>query len=320
MSAAREVNQRIQDKLRRELGPLVCDLLSQDDVIEIILNGDGRLWVERLGVPMEVAGSMLPGQAESLMTTVASTIQATMTRDNPILECELPLDGSRFSAVLPPIAPAPCFSIRVPAKKIFPLETYLERGIITQRQMDVLAQAIADRRNVLVSGGTGSGKTTFANAVINYISRVSPDHRLAILEDTRELQCAAENVLFLRSNETVPMDRLLRHTLRQRPDRIIVGEVRDRAALTLLKSWTTGHPGGVATVHSNVDDPRGALRRLEYLVAEAFSGPAQELIAEAIDVIVTIVKGKDGARRVRGIARVGAWTPAGYDIEWDDAA
>lgn len=320
MSASREVTQRVHDKLRRELGPLVCDLLVQDDVIEIILNADGRLWAERLGQPMIAVGTMLPGQAESLMATVASTIPTTLTRESPILECELPLDGSRFSAVIPPVVEAPCFSIRVPAKRIFPLETYRESGIISARQMEILTTAIADRKNILVSGGTGSGKTTFANAIIDYIARVTPEHRLAILEDTRELQCAAQNVLAMRTSETAPMDRLLRHALRQRPDRIIVGEVRDRAALTLLKSWTTGHPGGVATVHSNVDDPRAALRRLEFLVAEAFTGSAFELIGEAIDVIVTIAKTKEGARRVQGIASVSGWNGTSYDLEWDQAA
>ncbi|MEB8515582.1 conjugal transfer protein TrbB, partial [Acidithiobacillus ferriphilus] len=123
MSATREVTQRVHDKLRRELGPLVCDLLAQDDVIEIILNADGRLWAERLGQPMVPVGTMTPGFAESLMATVASTIPTILTRDSPILECELPLYGSRFSAVIPPIVEAPCFSIRVPAKRIFPLET-----------------------------------------------------------------------------------------------------------------------------------------------------------------------------------------------------
>ncbi|GAN80367.1 P-type conjugative transfer ATPase TrbB [Acidocella aminolytica] len=320
MSASREVTQRVHDKLRRELGPLVCDLLSQDDVIEIILNADGRLWAERLGQPMVPVGTMLPGQAESLMATVASTIPTTLTRDSPMLECELPLDGSRFSAVIPPVVEAPCFSIRVPAKRIFPLETYRDNGIISARQMGILTAAIADRKNILVSGGTGSGKTTFANAIIDYIARVTPEHRLAILEDTRELQCASQNVIAMRTSEPAPMDRLLRHALRQRPDRIIVGEVRDRAALTLLKSWTTGHPGGVATVHSNVDDPRAALRRMEFLVAEAFTGSAVELIGEAVDVIVTIAKTKEGARRVQGIATVAGWNGTSYDIEWDQAA
>lgn len=320
MTAAREVTQRVHDKLRRELGPLVCELLAAPDVIEIILNADGRLWVERLGEPMAVAGTMTAGQAESLMMTVASTIPTTLTRENPILECELPLDGSRFSAVIPPIVPSPCFSIRVPAKTIFPLETYRDKGIITGRQFEMLMAAVDARKNILVSGGTGSGKTTFTNALIDYIARAAPDHRLAILEDTRELQCSAENVLSMRTSEAATMDRLLRHALRQRPDRIIVGEVRDGAALTLLKSWTTGHPGGAATVHSNVDDPRGALRRLEFLVAEAFRGPAKELIGEAVDVIVTIAKTKDGARRVQGIAAVAGWTGGAYEIEWDNAA
>lgn len=320
MSATKEVTQRVHDKLRRELGTLVCDLLGQDDTIEIILNADGTLWAERLGQPMVPVGTMAAGQAESLMATVASTIPTTVTRDNPILECELPLDGSRFSAVIPPVVTAPCFSIRVPARRIFPLETYVKSGIVSERQRDVLVSAVTERKNILVSGGTGSGKTTFANALIDTIARVAPDHRLAILEDTRELQCASKNRLMMRTSEAVPMDRLLMHALRQRPDRIIVGEVRDRAALTLLKSWTTGHPGGIATVHSNVDDPRGALRRLEFLVAEAFSGPAQELVAEAVDVIVTIAKTKDGARRVQGIAIVREYGERGYEVEWNSDA
>ncbi|WP_258086856.1 P-type conjugative transfer ATPase TrbB [Xenorhabdus bovienii] len=296
-----EHDRRIMEKLKRELGSVICGLLDDPTVIEIMLNPNGTLWVERLGQPMKHIGSFAASQAESLMATVASTLRTQITAANPILECELPLDGSRFEALIPPVVASPTFTIRKKAVKIFTLSDYVEARIMSEGQCEAIEAAVRHRRNVLVVGGTGTGKTTLTNAIIDFMAKACPQDRLAILEDTGELQCNAANVVTMRSVEHVDMTRLLKATMRLRPDRILVGEVRDGAALALLKAWNTGHPGGVATNHAN--SALGGLIRLEQLVAEATQSPMQALIAEAIDLIVSIEK-TGGGRRVKEIVKV----------------
>lgn len=296
-----ERERRITEKLKRELGPVVCDFLDDSSVIEIMLNPDGTLWVEKLGAPMEQIGTMPASQAESLMGTVASTLRTQITAGNPILECELPLDGSRFEALLPPVVAGPTFTIRKKAVKIFTLDDYVEAGIMSQTQCEVIEAAVRHKRNLLVVGGTGTGKTTLTNAIIDFMSKACPQDRLAIIEDTGELQCNAANVVTMRAVDHVDMTRLLKATMRLRPDRILVGEVRDGAALALLKAWNTGHPGGAATVHAN--SAAAGLIRMEQLVAEATQAPMQALIAEAIDLIVFIEK-TGGGRRVKEVVKV----------------
>ncbi|MGC4252921.1 MAG: P-type conjugative transfer ATPase TrbB [Sphingobium sp.] len=273
---------RIGEKLRRELGPTICGLLEDPTVIEIMLNPDGRLWVEKLGEPMARIGVMSASQAESLMGTVASTLRTQITAGNLILECELPLDGSRFEALIPPVVTGPTFTLRKKAIRIFSLDDYVESGIMTQAQCDGIQAAVRNRRNVLVVGGTGTGKPTLTNAIIRYMAEAAPQDRIAIIEDTGELQCTAENAVLMRSVDHVDLTRLLKATMRSRPDRILVGEVRDGAALALLKAWNTGHPGGAATVHAN-SAPAGLIR-MEQLVAEATPAPMHTLIAEAVDL------------------------------------
>ncbi|HHX6416523.1 TPA: P-type conjugative transfer ATPase TrbB [Pseudomonas aeruginosa] len=296
-----EHDKRITEKLRRELGPQICELLEDSTVIEIMLNPDGTLWVERLGAPMEKIGTLPASRAESLMGTVASTLRTQITALNPILECELPLDGSRFEALIPPVVAGPTFTIRKKASKIFTLDNYVESGIMTQAQCEAIEAAVRNRRNVLVVGGTGTGKTTLTNGIIDYMAKACPQDRIVIIEDTGELQCAATNVVILRAVDHVDMTRLLKATMRLRPDRILVGEVRDGAALALLKAWNTGHPGGAATVHAN-SAPAGLIR-MEQLVAEATQAPMHALIAEAVDLIVSIEK-TAGGRRIKEVVTV----------------
>ncbi|MDD3550663.1 conjugal transfer protein [Proteus vulgaris] len=301
LGARDEHIRRITEKLTRELGPEVIALLRDPTVIEIMLNPDGTLWVEHLGQPMRQFGRMAASQAESLMATVASTLKTQITAHNPILECELPLDGSRFEALIPPVVSGPTFTIRKKALKVFTLADYVEQGIMTPGQMEAIASGVRHRKNILVVGGTGTGKTTLTNAIIRHMVDVSPQDRIAIIEDTGELQCTAENAVTMRAVEHVDMTRLLKATMRLRPDRIIVGEVRDGAALALLKAWNTGHPGGVATVHAN-SAPAGLIR-MEQLVAEATQAPMKTLIAEAIDLIISIEK-VAGGRRVKEVVTV----------------
>jgi|SRR5687768_148829 len=295
----------VKEKLKRELGPVVMRLLDDPEVIEIILNHDGKLWAERLGRDMEKVGTMLPWQAKAMMGTVAFLMETVINGENPILECELPLDGSRFEAMLPPVVPSPVFAIRKRAIQVFSLKDYVEQGVMTHAQRALIETAIRDRNNILIVGGTGSGKTTLTNAAIRHIAEASPNDRLVIIEDTRELQCESANFAPLKVTRDIDMTGLLMSTMRLRPDRIIVGEVRDGAALALLKAWNTGHEGGVATLHANSSE--AALIRLENLISETSSTPQRELIAEAIHVIVYIER-KEGKRRIREVARV-----EGYD-------
>ena len=301
---------RIRDQIERQLGPQIMGWLRSDDVIEIMLNPDGSLWVERLGKNMEQVGTLAASSAELMMRTVASYIGVNLSAARPILECELPIDGSRFEGILPPVVSKPTFTIRRKATKIFTLENYVAQGVMSQAQADVLEGAIRSKQNVLVVGGTGSGKTTLTNAILEGISRLDPESRLVIIEDTAELQSAAKNAVQLRTNIDVSMQDALKVTMRLRPDRIVVGEVRGGEALALIKAWNTGHPGGVATVHAN--DAKGGLTRIEGLVAEARPTPAQQEIAAAINVVVVIGKTAAG-RRVLEMRSVQSWNGREYE-------
>jgi type IV secretion system protein VirB11 len=283
---------RLKEKLERELGLHICDLLQQPDVIEIMLNPDSSLWVERLGGEPVKEGYMPASQAEALMATMASHLRTVITRENPIIECELPLDGSRFEGLLPPVVTAPTFTIRKKAGKVFTLDEYVASGIMHSHQRKAINQAVIERKNILVVGGTGTGKTTLTNAIIQEITDCTPSHRIVIIEDTAEIQCQAQNYALLRATDCVDMQRLLKATMRLRPDRILVGEVRGPEALALLKAWNTGHPGGIATVHAN--HAAAGLIRLEQLIAEASTSPMQTLIGEAVDLVISIKKTDKG--------------------------
>ena len=308
-TAASERSERLQRKLIRELGATVMEALSDAEVVEICLNPDGALWLERLGAPMVRAGTMPAAAAEALISTLATCLGTSITREHPILEGELPTDGSRFEGLIPPVVCAPVFAIRRKASAVFTLEHYVRAGIMDERERCCLERAIGERQNILVVGGTGSGKTTLVNALIEAIARRHPDHRLVIVEDTAELQCAAPNAVLLHATDTVDLERLVRATMRLRPDRILVGEVRGSEALALLKAWNTGHPGGVATVHAN--SAAAGLVRLEQLIAEATQSPTQALIAEAVDLVVAIEKTARG-RRLAEILGVTGYRDGAY--------
>ncbi|MHB8347885.1 MAG: P-type conjugative transfer ATPase TrbB [Acidiferrobacterales bacterium] len=291
---------RKRESLRRAFGAIHVHL-DDPQIVEIMLNPDGQLWVEALGGEMEARGRVDPIRARQIIATVAALLDTVVTADHPILECELPLDGSRFEALVPPLVVAPSFTIRKKASMIFTLDQYVAAGILSPDYAAVIRTAVGERKNLLISGGTGTGKTTLANAVLHEVAQRTGAHRIVIIEDTRELRCAAPNAVFLRTSEQVDMTRLLRATLRLRPDRIVVGEVRGAEALALLKAWNTGHPGGVGTVHAN--DAPAALVRLEQLIQESGVPAIPALIAEAVDYVVSI-KRSGRTRVVDEIVRV----------------
>lgn len=296
-----ESDSRSAEKLARELG-IVKSFLDDPTALNIVLNPDGRLWVERVDQPYAHAGDMSPPQAEAIMMTLASMFKTTITRENPLIECELPFDGSRFAGAIPPVSIAPVFAIRRHAVRVYTLSDYVADGVMTEYQSKVIRSAVEQRDNVLVVGGPGAGKTTLTNAIIAHISEAQPDHRLIVVEDTAELQVSSPNAVMLRTTETVDMARLLgRLTLRFDPDRIIVGEVRGREAHALLKAWNTGNRGGIATIHA--DNAASIFLRFEELVAEATAAPQQAAIARALGLVVFIESTPRG-RRVTELLQV----------------
>ncbi|OJU16594.1 MULTISPECIES: P-type conjugative transfer ATPase TrbB [unclassified Sphingomonas] len=311
--------------LRSAMGPAIAAALADPLVIEIMVNPDGRLRLDRLGEGRSDTGSVIdPAQVERIIRLVASHARSEVHSSAPIVSAELPPHGEgageRFEGVLPPVSLAPCFSIRKPAARIYTLMDYVTDGIMPAGIARQLSLAVVDRMNILVAGGTSSGKTTLANALLAEMAHL--DERVILIEDTRELQCAAPDVVALRTRTgSVTMGDLVRSTLRLRPDRIIVGEVRGREALDMLKAWNTGHPGGIATVHAN--SATAALYRLEQLVQESVVTVPRRLIAEAIDMIV-FISGRGRGRRVSSIARVTGVDPDGsysvIDLTPDPAA
>ncbi len=303
---------RLVRKLQEALGDQICVALDDTSVVEIMLNPDGRLFIERLGHGIAAVGEMSSAAAEIVIGSVAHALQSQADDEQPIISGELPIGGHRFEGLLPPIVSRPTFTIRRRASRLIPLDDYVSSKVMTVRQAEIVRNAIESRLNILISGGTGSGKTTLANAVIAEIVEAAPEDRIVILEDTAEIRCVAENAVALHTSDTVDMARLLKSTMRLRPDRIIVGEVRDGAALTLLKAWNTGHPGGITTIHSN--SAMSALRRLEQLTAEVSQQPMREVIGEAVDLIVSIERIGRG-RRVRDVVHVESFNGSRYETE-----
>ncbi len=296
--AAEEANCRRRQMLRTAFGPTIAAALADPTVLEVMLNPDGRLWIDRTTDGRKDTGErILAAEAERIIRLVAAHMRREVNDAAPIVSAELPDSGERFEGVMPPVAPAPCFSIRKPAEVLYKLVDFVAAGIMTPIQCDVLATAVRERKNILVAGGTSTGKTTLVNALLAEVAKL--DERVVILEDTRELRCAAEDTLSLRTKPGVAdLSDLVRSTLRLRPDRIIVGEVRGPEALDMLKAWNTGHPGGISTLHAS--SPTLALYRLEQLIQEAVVTVPRDLISLAIDIIV-FLDGRGNKRRVSSI-------------------
>ncbi|RLM14189.1 P-type conjugative transfer ATPase TrbB [Gibbsiella quercinecans] len=297
--------------LRTAMGPLIAGALEDPDVVEIMLNPDRSLWVDRLSSGRTPLGKELSeADGERIIRLVAAHVGAEVHRNRPLLTAELPETGERFEGILPPAVPAPAFALRKRAIGVIPLENYVSAGVMSAGQADFLRRAVRERQNILIAGGTSTGKTTLANALLAEIAATGD--RVLVLEDTVELQCVARDHVPLRTRAgVVSMAELVRASMRLRPDRVIVGEVRGGEALDLIKVWGTGHPGGIATLHAG--SPMGALLRLEQLILEVAVNPPRSLIAEAIDVIVHIT-GRGRARRINSIVGVTGFDGALYRL------
>ena len=253
--------------LRTALGPAIAAFLEDPSIVEVMLNPDGRLWIDRLSGGLEDSGRTLSAaDGERIVRLVAHHVGAEVHADRPRVSAELPETGERFEGLLPPVVTAPAFAIRKPAVAVFTLDDY-------------------------VAAGTSD--------------------RVVLIEDTRELQCRAPNLVAMRTKDGVAsLSDLVRSSLRLRPDRIPIGEVRGAEALDLLKAWGTGHPGGIGTIHAGT--ALGAIRRLEQLIQEAVVTVPKALIAETID-LVAVLRGRGSERRLSELALVAGLDPATGD-------
>ena len=295
LAAAEEAQGRRRQMLRTAFGPTIAAALADPTVIEVMVNPDGKLWIERATIGRQDTGERIgSAEAERIIRLVAAHVRREVTDKMPIVSAELPETGERFEGVMPPVAPAPCFAVRKPADVLYRLSDYVAARILSPRQAEVLALSVRERKNILVVGGTSSGKTTLVNALLAEIADLN--ERVVILEDTRELKCAAADCVSLRTKPGVAtLADLVRSTLRLRPDRIIIGEVRGPEALDMLKAWNTGHPGANSA-------PAGLLR-LEQLIQEAVVTVPRDLIVQAID-IVAFLEGRGPTRRLETVLEV----------------
>ncbi|WP_410052741.1 P-type conjugative transfer ATPase TrbB [Bradyrhizobium sp. SZCCHNR3015] len=287
--------------LRTALGPSIALWLEDASVVEVMLNPDGRLWIDKLAGELVDTGERLsPDDGERIVRLVAHHVGAEVHPGSPRVSAELPETGERFEGLLPPVVAAPAFAIRKPAVAVFTLEDYVAAHIMSAEQAATLRAAVADRRNILVAGGTSTGKTTLTNALLAEVAKTSD--RVVLIEDIRELQCKAPNLVALRTKDGVAsLSDLVRSSLRLRPDRIPIGEVRGAEALDLLKAWGTGHPGGIGTIHAG--SALGALRRMEQLIQEAVVTVPRAMIAETIQ-FVAVLAGRGSGRRLAELAHV----------------
>ena len=302
------------------LGTEVVELLHRPDITEIYVNDDGYIWYNSHEEGKVKSDIILPPEnVQAVIELAAGQDGKIVNEDIPSLSTEIRGYGCRFQGEIPPIVRNPQFNIRKKATRIFTLDDYVNNGTLSAKYADYLKKAIADRKNILVVGGTGTGKTTFLNAVLDSIAKISLYHRIISLEDLPELQCPADDYspMFTKQDTgsggiMYNMTRLLADCMRRSPDRIVVGEVRDGAAYTMLKAWNTGHEGGACTVHANSAEQ--GLTRIKSLAQEDpdAAGDIKELIGEAIDIVVSIVHvdlggGRKG-RRINDVIEVN-----GYD-------
>jgi type IV secretion system protein VirB11 len=295
-----ETETRLIKSLEHNFGPLVLEAFRDPDVTDIMLNHDSRLWVQREG-QKSLIGQIDRAQAQHIISLVGSSMNMTVKEDVPIVRGIVPVYGHRFEGMIPPIVDAPIFAIRKKAVRIFLMEEYVAQGIMTENVYRAIDDAIINRGNMLVIGGTNSGKTTLVNAIIERMFRLCAQDRLVIIEDAAELQSGSPNVVFLRSSLAINVQRLVEACMRLNPDRILFGEVINGAALDLLKSWNTGHPGGLSTIHAN--SAEGGLFRMQALISEVSVTPMHDLIGEAVDLCI-FIQAAGKSRRITQVAKV----------------
>ena len=303
------------DFLRKMLGKSICRALQDDDITEIMANPDGSVWFESRLRGMHKDSEIGEFESQNFLLQLARLQDLFLNFENPYLETLLPFNRERLEGTIAPISDRASFTIRKPAKFVYPLEDYLTKRVINKAQYDFICEALLSRKNIIISGGPGTGKTTLANAVIKKMSEICDRaQRVLVLEDTAEIKCEMPNVLSMVTSQHVSMTTLLKIAMRSRPDRILVGEVRDAAALDLLKSWNTGCPGGIATIHANSTE--SSVLRLLSLAQEANVPPPTDLVAETVDVLINVVRNSKHAagREVKSISEIKGFNGREFDF------
>ena len=306
------VRARQLEMLRIAFGEVIMGLLYDDNVVEIMLNPDGRIHYETIqGKKLATEHYIEAFQSENIIKLVAAYKNGVADLEAPEVATELPFENARFQGWLPPVVAKSTFAIRRQAVSIFTLEEYAKMGAVSETQVNFLKKAVKSRRNIVVVGGTGSGKTTLCNALLAELKGDSD--RILVLEDLPELQVEVEDLVSMTTTPFVNMQQLVRGALRMRPDRIIIGEVRDGAALDLLKAWNTGHPGGLCTIHAN--SVESTPYRLEDLLQEAVMTVPRNLILQAVDLIVFIKKDIGGKRIISDIVELTGYDGKAYQLK-----
>lgn len=307
MNELDEIQDRKKQFLIENLGK-IKELLDDPLITDIMYNQDGTLFIEKIGSGKINLGKdfITPMKVKQIIELTASYNNENINRENPILESKLPT-GDRIEGILYDISDNnPVMIIRCKAKKIFTLEEFMEQEVITAKQKDYLINAVKNRKNILIVGGVGSGKTTFANALLAVLK--DSDERLAILEDTQELQLNTSNCMKLRTTQKIDMTNLLRATMRSNIDRIVLGELRKGSeTLELLKAWNSGHEGGISTIHAN--SAAAGLMKLEQYTSEVSQRSQAACIVESVQLVINMVK-QQNKRVVREIVEV-----KGYDLQ-----
>ena len=306
---------RALEKLKRDLGQEFLQKFLNPNLLEVMCNpnedGSSSIFWEEQGQDMvydpEMSKRFNSSRAESVIKTIAGYYNKTVNEADPILESQFPIDGSRFTGIMPPVTTTPSFTIRKRPNRVFTLDEYVANGIMTEQQKAIIQQAITNKSNMLVIGGTGSGKTTLVNGIIWEMTVQHPNERIYISEDTGEIRCDSPNKVHVYTTMSADLTKLVRTALRFRPDRIVVGEVRGAEALDLLDTWNTGHPGGVATVHAN--SAVLGLERLEGLITRNPFHPTEirQLIAQVVNIIIFISKDRNTGRKIREIIKINGY-------------
>src|SRR5262245_6600444 len=306
---------RIREKLRRELGPMICTALADADVIEVLVTGQGEVWLDRLSVGKERTGVVLPeAQREMVIGTVAAWHGLVVNRHQPLLKAEVPPDGARFQGMVRPVS-APAFVIRRPFPHIIPLAQYVAEGSMTAEQAAVLRAALTNREKILIAGATLSGKTILANSLVAEVLQLHGSGlRTVLIEDTYEMTApaGATNCDHLHTCEEADLRTVIQTTMRLSPEFIVVGEVRGPEAWDLLNVWSTGHGASVSTIHA--DTPEGALRRFAMLIRQAGVEPDHELIGSTVTLIVVMERVGSRHWRIREMARSAGWDGQRYQL------